>query len=235
MENLLRKLIKFWFTSVHPRIASLIATIGISGLATCLLIIYLLAQLSEEVWEKEVFAFDENILLWIHRFSHPILDTIMLNITKLGNPTVVVTITIITFGILWWKQYRQEATIFGIHASGGVILSYGLKFTFSKSRPQLWEQLIKETSFSYPSGHALGSMVLYGFIAYLLASHYPKFAKIIYIFALILIGTIGLSRLYLGVHWPTDIIAGYGVGYLWVIFSITMLKLQKSRFLETSE
>ena len=97
-------------------------------------------------------------------------------------------------------------------------------------RPQLWQQLIKETSFSYPSGHALGSMVIYGFIAYLLAFHYPKFAQIIYTFAAILIGAIGLSRLYLGVHWPTDIIAGYGVGYLWLMFSITMLKLQKARF-----
>ncbi len=230
MKNHLQELKNFWFSRVHRRIAPLIATIEVTGLVICLLIIYLLAKLSEEVWEKEAFAFDKTILLWIHQFANPTWDNIMLNITKIGNPTTVVTITIITFGILWWKRYRKEATIFGIHALGGAILSYGLKLSFSKPRPQLWQQLITETSYSYPSGHALGSMVLYGFIAYLLASHYPKQSKIIYTFAVILIGAIGLSRLYLGVHWPTDVIAGYGVGYLWLMFSITMLKLQKSRY-----
>ena len=68
MQNSLRKLINFWFTRVHPRIASLITTIGVAGLAICLLIVYILAQLSEEVWEKEAFAFDKTILLWIYRF-----------------------------------------------------------------------------------------------------------------------------------------------------------------------
>ena len=212
----------------------MITTTGIIGLAVCLLIIYVLSELSEEVWEKEAFAFDKIILLWIHQFSNPTRDIIMLNITKLGNPIMMVTITIITFGILWWKRYRQEAKIFGLHALGGTILSYGLKLAFNKSRPQLWEQLINETSFSYPSAHALGAMVIYGFIAYLLASHYPKQGKIIYTFAAILIGAIGLSRLYLGVHWTTDVIAGYGVGYLWVMFSITMLKLQNTRFINYS-
>ena len=229
MKNHLQELKNFWFSRVHRRIAPLIATIEVTGLVICLLIIYLLAKLSEEVWEKEAFAFDKTILLWIHQFANPTWDNIMLNITKIGNPTTVVTITIITFGILWWKRYRQEAKIFVLHALGGAILSYGLKLSFSKARPQLWQQLITEKSYSYPSGHALGSMVLYGFIAYLLASHYPKQSKIIYTFAVILIGAIGLSRLYLGVHWPTDVIAGYGVGYLWLMFSITMLKLQKSR------
>lgn len=234
MPSLLRNLINFWFTRVHPRIASLITTTGIIGLAVCLLIIYILSELSEEVWEKEAFAFDKTILLWIHQFSNPTWDTIMLNITKLGNPMMMVTITIITFGILWWKRYRQEAKIFGLHALGGAILSYGLKLAFNKSRPQLWEQLINETSFSYPSGHALGSMVIYGFLAYLLSSHYAKFAKIIYTCAAILIAAIGLSRLYLGVHWPTDVIAGYGIGYLWVMFSIIMLKLQNTRLFNPS-
>lgn len=77
-------------------------------------------------------------------------------------------------------------------------------------------------------------MVLYGFIAYLLAYYYPKQSKIIYTFAIILIGAIGLSQLYLEIHFPTDVIAGYGVGYLWLIFSITMFKIQSSPFIHYS-
>ena len=91
----------------------------------------------------------------------------------------------------------------------------------------LWRSPITETSYSYPSGHALGSTILYGFLSYLLATRYPQFSWLIYALAGILIFAIGLSRLYLGVHWSTDIIGGYCIGFLWVMLCITMLRLQK--------
>lgn len=229
MQPWLRKLANFWLHKVNPQIVSLIATIGTLGLLLCLAIIYVLAQLSEEVLEREAFGFDKTILLWIHQFANPALDTIMLNVTRLGNPSTVVFITLVALGILWGRRYRQEAKIFLLNCLGGAILSYGLKLAFSKPRPQLWKSLIAEQSYSYPSGHALGSIVLYGFLAYLLGTHYPKYTRVFYSIAAILIVSIGLSRLYLGVHWPTDVIAGYGVGFLWITFCITMLKLQKAR------
>ena len=116
MQNSLRKLQNFWYSHTYRRIATLIATIEITGLVICLLIIYLLAQLSEEVWEKEAFAFDKTILLWIHQFANPTWDRIMLIITQLGNLNTVVTIAIVTFVILLWKKYLQEAKMLGIHA-----------------------------------------------------------------------------------------------------------------------
>ena len=229
MQSWLRRLANFWLQRVNPQIVTLITTIGTVGLIICLAIIYILAELSEEVLEREAFAFDKAILLWIHQFANPILDKIMLNVTRLGNPSTVVAITLVTLAILWWRRYYQEAKIFLLNCLGGAVLSYGLKLAFSKPRPQLWQLLISETSYSYPSGHALGSMVLYGFLAYLLGDRFPQYAKVFYLIAAILIAAIGLSRLYLGVHWPTDIIAGYGVGFLWVTFCITMLKLQKAK------
>lgn len=229
MQPWLRRLANFWLQKVNPRIVTLITTIGTVGLLICLAIIYTLAKLSEDVLEREAFGFDKTILLWIHQFANPTLDWIMLNVTRLGNPPAVVFITLVTLGILWRRPYRQEAKIFLLNCLGGAILSYGLKLAFSKPRPQLWKLLISEKSYSYPSGHALGSMVLYSFLAYLLGTHYPKYAKVFYSVAAILIAAIGLSRLYLGVHWPTDVIAGYGVGFLWVTFCITMLKLQQAK------
>ena len=133
----------------------------------------------------------------------------------------------ITITILVWRHYYSEAQIFIIDCLGGVVLSYGLKSVFGKARPALWKSAIEDLSFSYPSGHALGSTVLYGFIAYLVATRYPQFSLAIYTGVVCLIGAIGLSRLYLGVHWPTDIIGGYGIGFLWLRFCITMLKLQR--------
>ncbi len=228
MQSWLHKLASFWLQKVNPQIVSLIATIGIVGLLICSAIIYILAKLSEDVLEREAFGFDKAILLWIHSLANPTLDRIMLNVTRLGNPGTVVFVALITLGILWWRRYHQEARIFLLNCLGGAVLSYGLKLAFSKPRPQLWKLLISETSYSYPSGHALGSMVLYGFLACLLGIHYPRYARVFYFIGAILIAGIGLSRLYLGVHWPTDVVAGYGVGFLWITFNITMLKLQRA-------
>ena len=102
-----------------------------------------------------------------------------------------------------------------------------MKLFLTNPHPQLRIQLISKKSISFPRGHALGSLVLYGFLAYLLATHYRKLALAIYGLTAILIISIGLSRLYLGSHWPTDIIAGYGTGFLGLMSCITMLKLQK--------
>ncbi|MBR8840128.1 MAG: phosphatase PAP2 family protein [Stigonema ocellatum SAG 48.90 = DSM 106950] len=224
---MLKKISRFWLRRVNPRLASLIATIGVVGLAICLIILFVLAKLAGEVLEGEAFAFDTSFLLWLHQFANPNLDNVMLTITHLGDPNIVVIVVGVTLGTLWWRHYREEAKIFVLACLGALILNTGLKLAFGKVRPQLWHQLISETSFSFPSGHALGSLVLYGFLAYALAIHYPKQAKFIYSFAVVLIAAIGVSRLYLGVHWPTDIIAGYGVGCLWLMMCITMLKLQK--------
>lgn len=226
-KTLVNNLADFWRRKLHRPLASLITTIGTVGLISCLLIIFVLAQLSDEVLDQEAFAFDQTILLGIHQFANPTLDRLMLTITSLGNPLAVVAIPAITFAILLWRRYYQEAKIFVIDCLGGVVLSNGLKLVFSKPRPNLWQSAVEETSFSYPSGHALGSTILYGFLAYILATRYPQLAVLIYTFAVLLIAAIGLSRLYLGVHWPTDIIAGYSIGFLWVMFCVTMLKLQK--------
>ncbi|GBE94916.1 phosphatase PAP2 family protein [Nostoc cycadae] len=226
---MLRKIANFWLRHIHPRLAPLIASFGIFGLASCLFILFVLAELFEEVLEREAFAFDTYFLLWLHQFANPSLDNVMLTITNLGNPSVVVLVVVVSLAILWWRRYFQEAKIFAIACLGALILNTGLKLLFTKPRPQLWPQLISETSFSFPSGHALGSLVLYGFLGYLLATHYPRFAQFIYSVTVMAIAFIGISRLYLGVHWPTDVIAGYGVGFLWLTICIAMLKLQKIR------
>lgn len=226
---MLRKISTFWLRNVNPHLTSLIATIGTVGLASCFLVLFLLSWLFEEVLEREAFAFDTSFLLKLHQFANPTWDGVMLAITRLGNPGIVVTVAAVTLGSLWWKHYRQEAKIFAIACLGAAILNTGLKLFFSKPRPQLWPRPIAETSFSFPSGHALGSFVLYGFIAYLLAERYPKFARSIYSLSVSLIALIGFSRLYLGVHWPTDIIAGYGIGFLWLMICLTLLKLQTLR------
>ena len=181
-----------------------------------LLVLSIVAWLCTEVWEKEAFSFDRSLLLWIHQFANPQLDRVMLFITSLGNPGTVVTVFVSTIAWLGMKRRYSDGIRFLIICAGGVSISYVMKLFFAKPRPELWTRLISEHSFSFPSGHAVGSMVVYGFIGYILGREFPSYRRYIYTAASILIIAIGFSRLYLGVHYPTDIIAGYGVGILWL-------------------
>jgi membrane-associated phospholipid phosphatase len=228
MQKLLIQLAEIWKNQVHPPMASFFAFFSVFWLGICIVTTYLLAEISDEVLEQDSFAIDKAILLHIHQLANPTLDILMVSITRLGDPKTVVPLTLVITGLLWWQRQRIEAQIFALNAAGGAVLSYVLKLAFNKSRPQLWESPIIETTFSYPSGHALGSMVLYGFLSYVLATIYPRYAKLLYGVATLLIVLIGLSRLYLGVHWPTDILAGYAIGFLWITVCITLLRLARA-------
>ena len=181
-----------------------------------LLILIVVVWLCTEVWEKEAFGFDRSLLLWIHQFANPQLDGMMLFITALGDPPTVISIFIMTIAWLGMKRRYTDGIRFTIVCIGGILINQIMKLFFAKPRPELWARLIAEHSFSFPSGHAVGSMVVYGFIAYILAKELQQYKRYVYTVAGILIIAIGFSRLYLGVHYPTDIIAGYGVGFLWL-------------------
>lgn len=229
MQHLLKRLFQLWIHEMHSRLVPFVATASAAWLGVCLLLLFGLANLAEEVMEQEAFAFDTAVLLGIHQFSSPVLDRVMLAITRLGDPSVMVPLTCIGFIGLWWRWYWRIAAIFAINCVGGAVLSTGLKLFFSKPRPQLWPQLITETSYSFPSGHALGAMVLYGFSAFLLAQRFAAQKWWIYKIAVLLIGSIGFSRLYLGVHWPTDVLAGYSTGFLWISVCIGLFQLATKR------
>jgi undecaprenyl-diphosphatase len=192
----------------------------------CLL---LLSWLSQEVWHKESFQLDTIVLLHLHQLANPLLDRVMLSITSLGNPEFVVIVIVGSAGWLLWRRQFDEIKILGAACLGALVLNQGMKLIFARPRPVLWPSLLHETSYGFPSGHALGSMVLYGLLAYFWAVRRPQSAQRIYLGATLLIGLIGLSRLYLGVHFPTDIIAGYGMGWLWLIACIGLLNFQKNR------
>jgi membrane-associated phospholipid phosphatase len=226
---MMKKLVTFWKQNISSQISSLIASIGVTSLVLYLVILLTLRWLFEEVWEKETFSFDKTLLLGIRQWANPVLDSLMLKITHLGDPGFIVGVVLASLIWLWWKQCYFQAKMFAFACLGALILNQGLKLLFAKARPVLWQQLITETSFSFPSGHALGSIVIYGFLAYFLATQLPRFSRWIYVASIGVIAAIGFSRLYLGVHWPTDVLAGYAVGFLWLMTSITLLKMQTQK------
>ena len=217
--------LKRWFRWLNPQLAPDTALIGTTGLTICLVLLLGLAWLCQEVFERETFHLDTTILLGIHQWANPALDRVMLSLTRLGDPEFVVVIVVLSLGWLLWQQQRQEAKLLVIACLGALLLNQGLKLLFTRPRPLLWPRLITETSYSFPSGHALGSVVLYGFLAYVFAAQFPTLSRGIYGTAIGIIVAIGFSRLYLGVHYPSDIAAGYTVGFLWLTICLVMLRL----------
>jgi undecaprenyl-diphosphatase len=128
-------------------------------------------------------------------------------------------------------HYKQKAKlgILAIASGGAIGLNYWLKILFSRSRPQLWQQIVDVNFKSFPSGHAMISLVVYGIVSYYLITQFQASSKIIITLTSLLIFLIGLSRLYLGVHWPTDIIAGYAAGLVWLSACIFSLKIAERR------
>lgn len=171
------------------------------------------------------YNLDTSILLAIQKLHTPVLDRIMLGFTSLGDPVVVLLICLgLGFGLRHHNR-RSQATTLGIAAVGAVGLNCLLKVLFGRARPALWDRIIHVGLHSFPSGHAMVSIVIYGFIGYILAKQFPQWRGRIFALTFVLIMAIGFSRLYLGVHWPTDVVAGYAAGLVWLFACIESLEL----------
>ncbi|WP_026733514.1 phosphatase PAP2 family protein [Fischerella sp. PCC 9605] len=210
---------------MRSRIFSLIFSIRLLGLLLSALALWVFAQIADEVLEQETQRFDENILLAIRKLHTPLGDRIMLGITFIGEPVFLLLICLVLATWLLYYHRHSQATTLGIAAVGAIGLNYLLKLIFGRTRPALWNRIVDVGQYSFPSGHAMISLVIYGFIGYLLAKQFRRWRGWIFAFTVILIVAIGFSRLYLGVHWPTDVAAGYAAGIVWLMTCILSLEL----------
>ena len=205
----------------------LVLTIRIVGLGLAALALWAFLQIADKVLQEQSHAIDKAILLALFKLHTPLLNQVMLGLTFLGEPTVLFVISLL--GGIWLliQSRRSEATILAIAAAGAALLNYLLKELFARARPVLWERIVDVGHYSFPSGHAMLSLVVYGIIAYLLLNHFPRWQLLIISLTWLLITGIGLSRLYLGVHWPTDVAAGYAAGSVWLIACIFSLEIHR--------
>ena len=173
------------------------------------------AELADEIREQEAIPFDEPILRLAHQLAREGFDQFFVVISKLGYQYGVVPFDIVLVLALVLVRRFREAT-FGAFALGGsALLNMAVKHGFARERPSLWESIAPETTFSFPSGHAMGSATL-ACVLILLAwrtrGRWPVLAV-----ALAFTITVGLSRIYLGVHYPSDILAGWAAATAWVV------------------
>ena len=181
----------------------------------CLLApLWLFVELADEIHELEDFYFDDALLLQAHALSGPSLDRFFTVLSALGYQWGVVPADIaLTLSLLVARRWR-EATFAGVSLGGSALLNMATKQFFQRDRPALWESIAPEHTFSFPSGHAMGSATL-AMVVLLLCWH-TRFRWPVVVLAALFALAVGASRIYLGVHYPSDILGGWAAGVAWV-------------------
>lgn len=181
------------------------------GILIPLLIVGVVA---EDVLEKARFAFETPLLLWIHSFASPALDQLALTFTTLGGVSVIAPVSAVILAFLWWK-FRPQALFWAFSVAGAAALNLIMKLIFSRTRPELWPRLVHESDASFPSGHSMYSMAFV--VALILMLWNTPFRWLTLVLGVLFTLAVGLSRLYLGVHYPTDVLCGWLSGLAWTL------------------
>jgi membrane-associated phospholipid phosphatase len=158
---------------------------------------------------------ETRLLLWIHGLSRPALDDLFVFSHVLG--TLPFCVALVAGAALWHRVRgeRREAALWIVLGLTTYLVQAGLKAALARPRPALWIPLVTETNFAFPSGHALAAATFYPLLAYLATRGAPRAAKAVgYLLAAAVALYIGVGRLYLGVHWPSDVLAGWILGIL---------------------
>ena len=188
----------------------------------CLLApLWLFVELADEIHELEDFYFDDALLWHAHALSSPTLDRFFVVVSALGYQWGVVPADIVlTLGLLVARRWR-EATFAGVSLGGSALLNMATKQFFQRDRPALWESIAPEHTFSFPSGHAMGSMTL-ACVLVLLAWH-TRWRWWLALPMAAFTAMVGLSRVYLGVHYPSDILAGWAAAAAWTVVAYLLV------------
>ena len=190
----------------------------IIGMALALCTLCLLAWLSTEVLEGDTTRFDDHVRSVIYQHAAWPLTMLMRGFTNIGSPWVLWPMVVTTLYVLWRGGRRYETALLGVAMSGSIVLETGLKIAFHRPRPTPFFGLGTPASYSYPSGHALFSFCFYGTLASLTVAQVRGRARraLVWVAAAVMIFLIGFSRIYLGVHYASDVIAGYAAAFVWV-------------------
>lgn len=187
---------------------------------SCFLLIVMFLGYTVKFYPEWLITFDDTITAFVRKL-YPAMNTYFLWVTKFANPITIALLFLAVLFIMWRGKSYAEALWLSCGVIGiSGILNPLLKLIFTRNRPTL-EHMVTEHSYSFPSGHSNASMVLYGTLLLVvpLFLHKKIGQKAIQLLLAVLILSIGISRIYLGVHFPSDVLGGYCVGLAWLCFS----------------
>ena len=170
------------------------------------------ARISREVAEGETGEMDHVVALAVHAIDTPVLDVVMRGLTFMGTPFVVIPIAAAAMAWAVRKKETRAAVALLVVMVMTELLNAMLKHTFERPRPTLFEEIATLHSYSFPSGHAMAATAIYGMMGVVVARLAPTHRRALTIALPVLVLSIGISRVYLGVHWPSDVLAGFAAG-----------------------
>jgi undecaprenyl-diphosphatase len=184
------------------------------------------AELGEHIRKGATQQLDVAILQWIGAHHTPLLTSIMNEITPLGTGVVVLIVVGVAAAFLWHTEHKHSARLLLASTAGSILLNNVLKLWFDRPRPTVFEWQTHAVSSSFPSGHAMSATVVYGTVAYLLGRLQKHLwsRMITLTAAVVMIALICTTRLYLGVHYPSDVLGGIVVGLAWAGFCMATLE-----------
>lgn len=213
------KLAKKIYNFARSSRPSLVITLEtLAGLVLCLLSLVIFLFFTSEMLEAEFNSLDVQVIHQVYSLRTPELTRAMILVSSLGSSMTLTVVLLVMVLVLMLKNHRKEAFIFCLTLLMGVMLSLLLKSLIQRPRPQLSPLIVERTS-SFPSSHAMNSLIFFSLLWYFSYHFFHKkwVTVLSFLASTCAVLIIGFSRIYLGVHYLTDIVAGYIAGFWWFV------------------
>ncbi|HEU4511382.1 MAG TPA: phosphatase PAP2 family protein [Pyrinomonadaceae bacterium] len=216
----------------EKRILEFLSLSLLLGLGAAAAALIFFSWLTDQVFEGDAVQFDEATRAAVHQLASPAMTVIMRFFSFVGSTLMLTILTAIV--IIWFATQRwgREAKLFAITMIGGSLLNMTLKLTFKRSRPIPFFDPWPPETYSFPSGHSLMSACFFGALAAILNARIKKrrLRVIMWVLATLMFLAVGFSRIYLGVHHTTDVIAGFAAALIWIqVVRFVEMQLKRRR------
>ncbi|HEX5876610.1 MAG TPA: phosphatase PAP2 family protein [Pyrinomonadaceae bacterium] len=202
------------------------------GLGAAVAALIFFSWLTDQVFEGDAVQFDEATRAAVHTLASPAMTVIMKFFSFVGSTLMLTILTAIVIVVFASRRWGREAKLFAITMIGGALLNVTLKLTFKRSRPIPFFDPWPPETYSFPSGHSLMSACFFGALAAILDARIKRkrVRAIVWVLATLMFLAIGFSRIYLGVHHTTDVIAGFAAALIWIqVVRFVEMQLKRRR------
>ncbi|MFD1929674.1 phosphatase PAP2 family protein [Sporosarcina siberiensis] len=194
------------------------------ALILCICFGVLFGYIASAISSESIVDFDRTVIDFVQGMETTWLTTALKGFTWIGSVYFVAPIGLLIVGYLYFKlHYRHQAVLFATVMIGTVVVNFLLKIYFKRERPEI-HKIMEANGFSFPSGHTMMAFSLYAIIAYIAWRNVRTTLSrvLLFLFAVTMIIVIGMSRIYLGVHFPSDVIGGLAASALWLTIAISV-------------
>ena len=219
-------------TARESRLSALLKSVG-PGLLVSLVVLttgaWAFGALAEEMAEGDTHHVDQPLANWLHEHATDPLTDVLRTVTWSGNGVFLALVVLFAVSVLVWRGLVTDALFVALAFAGAEVITFGMKQGFHRDRPFFVDPLATASSFSFPSGHALVSLAVYASLALVVARHARnrRVAVAVLLVAAVWVLAIGFSRLYLGVHFLSDVLAGYAAGAAWLALLFALIEVRR--------